>query len=246
MDTMDQTSYKRILNKLIDLIANGTLKPNEKIYSENRLAMLLNIPRAQVREVYTALRILGILYGKQGEGTYFKPSTFEHETEILYLMTLMDNSRFEDIISMRKILETGAVELASINRQESHLSDMQEYLKIMENTNDPLAIAKHDAMFHSKIAEASCNPLVRSLHKIVYGYVSRIAKDHWRLIIEKEQKQARNLFYAQHKNILKAIENKQAAAAKEEMIHHMDHLIENILSNREALQLSNIHNHLYD
>ena len=63
-------SYQQVIRKFLQSLQDGTLKPNDKIYSEHQLARILSIPRAQVREVYSALSILGVLYSQQGKGTF--------------------------------------------------------------------------------------------------------------------------------------------------------------------------------
>ena len=67
---LSSDSYQLVIEKFLESLRNGTLKPNDKIYSENQLARILHIPRTQVREVYAALSLLGVLYGQQGKGTF--------------------------------------------------------------------------------------------------------------------------------------------------------------------------------
>ena len=101
-----------------------------------------------MREVYSTLRILGILYGKQGQGTYFKASEAHQNTELLYLMMLMENSRIEDIISMRSVLETGAAGLAAVHRTEEDLKELDAVIDAMEHSGRPAVLAEKDALFH--------------------------------------------------------------------------------------------------
>ena len=67
---LSSDSYQLVIEKFLHSLRDGTLRPNDKIYSENQLARILNIPRTQVREVYAALSLLGVLYGQQGKGTF--------------------------------------------------------------------------------------------------------------------------------------------------------------------------------
>jgi GntR family transcriptional repressor for pyruvate dehydrogenase complex len=230
--------YQMVFEKLMDLVNQGILKPNEKIYSENRMARLLGIPRAQVREVYSALRILGILYGQQGRGTYFKPTEQQNGSDLLYLMTRMEKSSFEDIVAMRRILETGSAELAAKNRLDTQVLAMKACIEVMEDSSDPQVLAKQDADLHFYIVQASGNDLLRSLLQIVFGYISRIVKDHWKRIIEGRQSEAQELFLLQHKRIVAAIELRRPDSAKAAMEKHMDSLIENMLRSRDDLALN--------
>ena len=233
-----QDPYNRIIEKLTELVNTGALRPNQKVYSEHQLAQLLKIPRAQVREVYSTLRILGILYGRQGQGTYFKASEAHQNTELLYLMMMMENSRIEDIISMRTVLETGAAGYAALNRSDDDLKEMQACVDIMERTGKAAILAEQDARFHRIITSATGNPLLVMLQNIVYGYISRIADAHWKLISSERLLEERRQFFAQHRAILDAIRAKDSEQAVIAMRRHMRALTENMRANQAILKQS--------
>ena len=69
--------YEMIIDKLVEMIQEGKLRPEEKIFSENQLSKNLSVSRAHVRDVYSALSILGIVESRQGEGTFCKSSDSE-------------------------------------------------------------------------------------------------------------------------------------------------------------------------
>jgi len=105
---LSSDNYQLVIEKFLKSLQDGTLKPNDKIYSENQLARILNIPRAQVREVYAALSLLGVLYGQQGKGTFLGNGDLSQSSNILYLMTLAAGENFEDTLAVRRILEIGS------------------------------------------------------------------------------------------------------------------------------------------
>ena len=107
-------SYQLVIEKFMKSLRDGTLKQGDKIYSEHQLARILGIPRAQVREVYAALSVLGILYGQQGKGTFLSPADMSQHSKILYLMTLTAGENFQDVVTVRRILETGGAALGAV------------------------------------------------------------------------------------------------------------------------------------
>lgn len=233
---MTSEVYEKIIDKLIQLVSKGTLKPNEKIYSENRMSMLLGVQRSQVREVYTGLEILGILEGRRGEGTFFKTSYNSITYKVLFLMLLMEEGGIEDITEVRKIIESGAAELACKNRTDKDIEEMHNYLKILEKSDDPVEMAAADTALHYSIGKASGNDLLDSMVHILSGYIDQVTTDNWYNIITKRLFNARRRSYDQHKSIVKAIEERNAEAARNLVNNHLDDVVTIISHNEDVIK----------
>lgn len=191
-------SYQLVIEKFMKSLRDGTLKQGDKIYSEHQLARILGIPRAQVREVYAALSVLGILYGQQGKGTFLSPADMSQHSKILYLMTLTAGENFQDVVTVRRILETGGAALAAANRTEEDLSELFCCAETIEHSQDPQTLTDADTAFHGILLRASGNALLHSLFQIVVGYMARISLQHWRDVIETENESRRRDYIAQH------------------------------------------------
>jgi len=213
--------YRLVVNKLIELVNNGTIKPNKKIYSEHQMANLIGIPRFQVREVYTTLRVLGILDSRQGEGTYLKTNELHTEADIVYFMMLLKGSSMEDLMNTRLIIEPGAAVLAAKNRTAKDIVDMRKHLNTMMNSSEAKIIAEHDALLHYSIAKASGNPIIKSILQIIMGYISRFINSHWNYIISNKQEEKKNTFLNDHSKIVDAIEKRDAALAQNILSAHI-------------------------
>lgn len=59
-----------LVDQLLEEIKIGKYKPNDKLPSENELADLYKVPRMVVRRAYERLQELGIIFSKQGKGSY--------------------------------------------------------------------------------------------------------------------------------------------------------------------------------
>ena len=59
-----------IIDKFISEINADKYKAHEKLYSENELAQIYNVPRITARKAYEKLEEMGYIYSKQGKGRY--------------------------------------------------------------------------------------------------------------------------------------------------------------------------------
>ena len=225
---LSSDNYQLVIEKFLKSLQDGTLKPNDKIYSENQLARILNIPRAQVREVYAALSLLGVLYGQQGKGTFLGSGYLSQSSNILYLMTLAAGENFEDTLEVRRILETGGAHAAAKNRTETDLEILRKYVDIMSVSRDPQVLTDADTAFHAHILKASGNALLHNLFQIVVGYMARISLQHWTAVIEQSPEEQLPNYIQQHQELLSALEQGSGDALQQCLSHHFDTLAQNI------------------
>ena len=203
---LSSESYQLVIEKFLKSLRDGTLKQGDKIYSENQLARILGIPRAQVREVYAALSVLGVLYGQQGKGTFLSPGDMGQNSKILYLMTLTAGENFQDVVTVRYLLETGGALLAAKNRTEEDLAALRRCAETIQTSRDPQALTDADTALHAALLRASGNALLHSLFQIVAGYMARISLQHWTAVIETDNELRRQEYIAQHWALLQAVE----------------------------------------
>ncbi len=176
---LSSESCQKVIEKFVQSLGDGTLKPDDKIYSENQLARILGIPRAQVREVYTALSVLGILYGQQGKGTFLGSGDIRQNTEILYLMTLFTNPNYRDILAVRCILELGAAPAAAAKRTKEDLAELRRYAWQMAECSELSELSRADFAFHGRLMQSSGNALLHCLSQIVSGHTEHLLIIRW-------------------------------------------------------------------
>lgn len=114
------------------MIKNGTLKPGDKLLPVHQLAEQFQVGRSAVREALSALRAMGLIEMKQGEGTYVKNFDSSALTKPLNNMLLMKKEDILDLLEVRKVLEVGAVRAAAVKRTEDNLKNMKHWLDEME------------------------------------------------------------------------------------------------------------------
>lgn len=220
-------SYQRVIEKFLQNLQDGTLKPNDKIYSEHQLARILDIPRAQVREVYAALSVLGVLYGQQGKGTFLSSGDMGQNSKILYLMTLTAGENFQDVIGVRYLLETGGAMAAAKHRTEEDLQTLRRCAQVIETSRDPQALTDADTALHAALLKASGNALLHSLFQIVVGYMARISLQHWTEVLQTANTPRRQEYIRQHWALVGAVEQGDGPALRRLLEQHFETLQQN-------------------
>jgi len=220
--------YEEVAEAIHDMIKSGQFKPGDKLDSVQQLAENFQVGRSTIREALTALRAMGLIEIRQGEGTYVKE--FESGQVSLPLSTaiLMNLQDTQNLLEVRKILEAGTSYTASQKRTEEHLHTIESALKEMQlaSGNEELN-EKADLAFHMSIAEATQNPLLVNLMNHVSGLIGETIKETRRLWLFSEQITVDRL-YEEHRNIYLAIKEQDGEKARALMLDHLEN-VESVL-----------------
>ena len=129
-----QTKYQEVIEYIQLQIENGSLKPGDKIHSENELSTMFGISRETVRKAIGVLQEQGILSRIKGSGTYVStqlPPSKEKRNRIAVVTTYVDSYIFPKTIQgIEKVLfeEGYSVQIAFTNnmldREKSVLEDI--------------------------------------------------------------------------------------------------------------------------
>lgn len=213
--------YEEVAEALVEMIKNGDLNPGDKIESVNQLAENFSVSRSAVREALSALRAMGLIEMKQGEGTYIRQFDSSMLQIPIYAAVLMKKEDIKNLLEVRKILEVGVVESAAKKRTAEDLIDIKKALDEMEvATGDEELGEKADFNFHMAIAKASHNDLLINLMNNVSEMMVTTMRETRRLWLFSKHSTWERL-YQEHKMIFEAIESQNVEAAKETMLNHL-------------------------
>ncbi|WP_279326653.1 FadR/GntR family transcriptional regulator [Bacillus kexueae] len=220
--------YEQVAEAILDMIRKGELNPGDKLDSVQQLAENFQVGRAAIREALSALRAMGIVEMKQGEGTFvreFDPMSF---TLPLSTAALMNMNDINHLLEVRKILEVGAAFVAATKRTEQDLLAMEYALNEMKNNIDNEELGeKADWLFHLAVASASQNPILVSLMNNVSGMMVEAMKETRKIWLYSNQATADRL-YQEHEEIYNAIRAKEPEKAQQLMLNHISS-VENVL-----------------
>lgn len=220
--------YEEIAEIIIEEIREGTYKKGDKLPSIQSLAKSYGVGQASIREALNALRVVGLVEIRHGEGTFIKSIEAQSYTPE---MALYNKKDIKDLLEVRKVLEIGSARAAATNRSEDQLKKIKAALHQMELAMKNKEIGDDsDLMFHLTIADASNNKLLKHMLTEVSDKIKTIMKETRKIWLFNETKSIEKLFN-EHTDIYEAIESKNIKLAEEKMIKHLEE-VETVLIER--------------
>ncbi|WP_141577662.1 FadR/GntR family transcriptional regulator [Actinomadura sp. WMMA1423] len=206
-----------LTRRLLSYLLSGELAPGQRIPSERQLAEALSAGRSTVREAIKSLSLLGLLEQRVGDGTYLSRSSSDLLPQVIEWGLLLGEKRLEDLLEARYVLEVQLAGWAAERRTDEQLRRLVESAHEMEVAGDDFdAYVQADIAFHLQLAEASGNSVLASVLTNVQSLLQAWASRVIRTAGETETS------LAMHQPILKAVEERDAEAARAAMLAHMD------------------------
>lgn len=212
--------YEEVIEQIKDMIYKGILKKGDKLPSERHMVEKLQVSRTSVREALRCLEIIGLIESRQGEGNFIKENFENGLIEPLSVMFMLKDSKSEEILELRKIIEIGTVQLAAKRISKSELDELKELKEKLKTLNKEENLAEIDREFHYKIAEASQNFLLLGVLNAISSLMESYIKDARKSILEEEGN--RQELIKQHENIFEALNNNNEDEAIKAMTKHLD------------------------
>ena len=211
-----KSNLVEIVRQIKDQIKKGILKPGEKLPSERKLADLLGVSRASVREAIQALAFSGYLEVIQGKGTYILEMATKYD-EIVNFFSEFSNYSLDYLMEARIMLEGEFARLATLNASQEEIDVIERVFNEIVNSEDVNTFFVKDLEFHLTIAKATHNPFMNGLMKIVG---EMLFKETEKII--DFSKHTRNYTIKTIYNLVKAIKEGNSDDAKKWMIEHIE------------------------
>jgi GntR family transcriptional repressor for pyruvate dehydrogenase complex len=215
--------YEEVAEALHEWIRSGVLKPGDKLDSVQQLAENFHVGRSAIREALSALKAMGLIEMRQGEGTYVKQ--FEaNDLTFPFSLTLMNREDVMNLLEVRKIIETGVAASAANSRTPENLRMMEEALEEMEvaHGNEELG-EKSDLKFHLAIANATQNTILVKLLDDISGLIQETMKETRRIWFYSKQTTMEKL-YGEHLSLYQAILHQDEKGARQAMLEHLENV----------------------
>ncbi|WP_099361622.1 FadR/GntR family transcriptional regulator [Fredinandcohnia onubensis] len=220
--------YEEVADTLQEAIRSGKLKPGTKLESVQQLAESFQVGRSAIREALTALKAMGLIEMRQGEGTYVKEFQAEELTFPLVSAMLMNQKDVMHLLEIRKIIETGTASTAAKKHTSEDLEKLETALNGMKAAlgNEELGETA-DLQFHLAISEATQNPMLTNLLLNVSDLMQETMKETRRITLFSKEKTTERL-YNEHLAIYEAIVAGNEEAARSTMITHLNNVEETL------------------
>lgn len=216
--TRKSLSYT-LLEKMMDMITDGTLKPGFTFPNENEMCKQLGVSRSTLRETYTALMAMGFITRTKAGTRVNNNAQIISSVPLNYMFK---KSELQYIYEFRSMLETQCAQLAAKRADDvsiQQLADIIDEMRVKGEEHDIDALTKLDLKFHSQIAAASGNPLLKNTLIAVTNEYENSAYAGYCLdqsIID----QSINF----HENIYKAIKARDPELARIRMQSHINNI----------------------
>ena len=212
---MSKSLVNITINKILNMIKEQKLKPNDKLPTVDELASAFSVGRSTIREALKVLSAQNIIVIKQGAGTFVseKEGISRDPLGLEYISD--DINVIFDMVTLRLIFEP---EMASMAAQFATRKDIQDIKYYCEEVEQLIEQGedyhKADAGFHIAIAKASGNGVIHKITQVIHSSIKKniFMTDN---ILCKD-----TVIF--HRRITNCIENGDINGAIYAMINHLD------------------------
>lgn len=165
-----------IVAELEQMIVDGSLQPGQKLLPERELAVQFQVSRPSLREAIQRLEAKGLLYRRQGGGTYVRSELSSGLADPLFeLLVSHPESQF-DLLEFRHVLEGVAAYYAALRGTEAdfeRIRAIQQRIEAAQLQGDPAGEASAVAEFYLIMTEASHNVVLLHLVRAIRTLLER-------------------------------------------------------------------------
>ena len=219
-----------VADELLDRIITGEFPPGSGVPGELELSARHEVSRMTVREAMKTLEAQRILSVERGRGTFVNPLNRWASLEAVLRFASEgqnDESAAIQLIELRRMLETGACELAASRISDEDIQALKDEVAAMRRAHardDVSAFVAADLAFHDRILQASENVFVavlfEPLHRVLEKRRTQTSRD------PRIQEHA----IAHHQNITEALESRDPLRSRDAMAAHMQQTLDDLKS----------------
>jgi len=171
---------RHVVDQILSSIGDGTLGPGERLPSEVKLAELTGVGRTSVREALAALRLMGVVETKVGDGTYVRtvPDLDAIRGEISE--TIKKSEEVFQLQEARAAFECGIIRLAAERLGSKAIKSFETVLANMKQAAEASCyedFVKHHKAFHLLIAKSTENAVIE---ETALSFLKIMEKEGWR------------------------------------------------------------------
>ncbi|MGB8953868.1 MAG: FadR/GntR family transcriptional regulator [Tumebacillaceae bacterium] len=210
--------YEQVAEHIKQMIEQGFLKPGDKLPPMNELAVKFGVSRATVREAFSSLVGMGLIDLRHGEGTFVQKIDVQTMvTEPMNAALLLGWSDLQQLMEVRRLLETGIVGWACERAAEEDLRAIADALETMGRAEKHLEEqVSADLQFHMAIAQASGNDVLINLMNTLAEGIRSFLRTVW-----AEEGQEQRLL-DEHRELYEAIAARDRQRATQLLLEHLE------------------------
>lgn len=165
-----------VARQLEQRILDGALKAGDRLPAERELSLELGVSRPCLREAIQKLASKGLLYSRQGGGTFVADQLNNALADPWAEMLASHPALNDDLLEFRAVLECQSAEWAALRATPADLHQLDQCLKGAATAIATLsaeAVAEADQAFHQALAEAAHNAFAAHMMSVVQGLLQK-------------------------------------------------------------------------
>lgn len=211
--------YEQVAKQIERLIAEGLLKPGDKLPPERELVETFQVSRSSVRDAIRSLELVGLVEPRQGEGTVVRE--FSADLLVNPLATVLAHKRelVDELLDVRKMIEPPLAARAARHASAEEIAYLEDILRRQKEKMDRGELAiEEDSEFHYAVATAAQNSVVLKVLDVLMDLL-RASRERSLQVSGRLRKS-----FAGHQRILRAIKRHDATAAEAAMHRHIEEI----------------------
>lgn len=198
--------------------SEGQLPPERELASE------LGVGRRALRLALAALEEEGLIWRRQGHGTFVSTHPMFSEAEISRLANRVSPI---EVLEARLSVEPMLVARSTLRVSKAQIDQMHRLADAARRATDARTYETFDIAFHRKIAEGAGNALFLAMFEMV---ISVREMGNWRRVREYYYAHdGAELSYREHKLIIEAMADRDPAGAEAAMRDHLSQVVKFVL-----------------
>jgi len=212
--------YEQVYHLIERQIINGHYSVGDKLPTEKEMAKQYQVSRTVIREALKALKEKGWIETLVAKGSFVTQNIGKGiDSSLSVAVRMQPDRKIEDLLQVRFILEPGIAALAAQQASEKDIENLRFIVNNMDSAIKDIdlnAFLKWDSEFHSKIAEATANDIVKMILNSVININLDVQSYHLSHVDGGYLNSQKH-----HKKILKAIELHDSEEARRCMCEHI-------------------------
>jgi GntR family transcriptional repressor for pyruvate dehydrogenase complex len=207
----------QVVDHVRQLVANGELKPGDRLPPERELARKLQISRSSLRAGIGFLAAMGVLKSRHGAGTFVATGPPALDSSSLTVLGALHGFLPWQMFEARLVIESSVAGLAAERATQDHVAELaEEVAEMYAALDDPQEYLIHDIRFHRTIARASGNPILGALMETITASLY----DARRMTVDNSSdlRESAEL----HREIFRAIRSRNPQQARHCMEQHLN------------------------
>ena len=200
------------LRRRIESNGNG----DGRLPPERELASMLKVGRRAVRDALGLLEQEGIIWRRQGQGTFSGSQPLVNEREVSELAHRVNPL---EILEARLSIEPMLARLSAMRASQADIDTMERIAERAATAKNARDYEQADAAFHRKIAECAGNAMFRAMFEMIIRVREKADWQRVRQYYFRHDGARRS--YEEHRVVIRAIVERDPAGAAAAMQDHL-------------------------